>query len=264
MVPSRILAIDDDEGIRRLVMSALEMDYEVHTAASGDEGLALAQRVKPQIILLDLNMPGLDGLTVLARLKSHPETRTIPVIIVSARGESALIAEAQRAGAADQLIKPFTLEQLRAVVRRHVRVEMTQAAPPPPSPRPKTADGAERPVVLAIDDEDGILKLVQRTLEAEYTVWLARDGRQGLAHAQALRPRLIFLDLHLPDLDGLSVLGRLKTDPVTNGIPVVIISARGETEMLLEGQRAGAVDYLIKPFRLDELKAMARRHVLVE
>ena len=263
MVPSRILVIDDDEGIRRLMARALEKDYEVHVAADGAEGLALARCVKPHLILLDLRMPGLDGLSVLARLKTHPDTRTIPVVIASVRGETDLVLDAQRAGAADQLIKPFTLEELRAVVQRHIRLEISHAAPTPVRQTPKPG-GKAKPVVLIIDDEEGIRKLVHRALESDYTVALAVDGRDGIAQVQALHPKLVFLDLHLPDLDGLSVLGRLKTDAATSMIPVVIVSVRGETDMLLEGQRSGAVDYLIKPFRIEELKTMAQRHLLID
>ncbi|MBI4340749.1 MAG: response regulator [Candidatus Omnitrophica bacterium] len=263
MIPSRILVVDDEEGIRRLMVKALERDYEVHAAADGEEGLALAHRVQPHLILLDLRMPRVDGLTALARLKAHPQTRAIPVVITSVHGETDLLLEAQRSGAVDQLIKPFTLETLRAVVQRHIRLEMTQSKPV--IPRPAVKPGAKaKPVILVIDDEEGIRKLIQRALEPDYTVALAADGREGLAQAQALQPKLIFLDLHLPDWDGLSVLGRLKTDAGTKAIPVVIASVSGETDVLMEGQRSGAVDYLIKPFRIDELRAMAQRHLLIE
>jgi len=121
-----------------------------------------------------------------------------------------------------------------------------------------------RPTILVIEDEEGIRKLMQRSLEPEYVVAQAENGREGLRWARATHPQLIFLDLHLPELDGLSVLAQLKADPLTANIPVVIVSVRGETDALMQGQESGAADYLIKPFQLDELRAMARRHVLLD
>jgi DNA-binding response OmpR family regulator len=138
-IKSRILVIEDEEGVRKFIKRALEPAYEVHLARDGQEGLRQVRWVKPGLILLDLRMPGLDGLTVLAKLKAHAETRMIPVVIVSVQGESETLMEAQRGGAVDQLIKPFSVEDLRGVVERQILLgsrapDPTQASRPEPSP----------------------------------------------------------------------------------------------------------------------------------
>ncbi len=120
MLKPKILVIEDEEGIRRFIGKALEADFEVHEAADGEEGLKQARWIKPALILLDLRMPGLDGLTVLAKLKGNKETSAFPVIIVSAHGETDALLATQRGGAIDHIIKPFSIEELRKAIGKHV------------------------------------------------------------------------------------------------------------------------------------------------
>jgi CheY-like chemotaxis protein len=117
-----VLVIEDEEGIRKFITRVLEPTYEVHLAEHGGEGLNKARWVKPDLILLDLRMPGLNGLTVLAKLKAQPATREIPVIIVSVAGDSEMLMECQRGGASDQVMKPFDVEDLRKVIARQVTI----------------------------------------------------------------------------------------------------------------------------------------------
>jgi DNA-binding response OmpR family regulator len=116
----RILIIEDEARIRHLIEEALRPLYEVHVACDGEEGLASATTMGADLILLDLRMPKLDGLSVLAKLKADPLTCAIPVVIVSADGETKTLMSGQRAGAADHLIKPFAVQDLRQVIRRQL------------------------------------------------------------------------------------------------------------------------------------------------
>ncbi len=118
----KVLVIEDEEGVRNFVKKALADAFDVALAADGQEGLNQARWGGPDLILLDLRMPGMDGLTVLAKLKAHPQTSAIPVVIVSGQGDSTILLEGERAGAADYVIKPFDVEELRKVIRRHLAV----------------------------------------------------------------------------------------------------------------------------------------------
>jgi DNA-binding response OmpR family regulator len=119
---AKILVIEDEEPIQKFIARALESDYEVCVASDGQEGIKQAQWVQPQLVLLDLRMPGLDGITVLAKLKGNPKTQPIPVVIVSGRGDTDILLEGQRSGAADHIIKPFNVEDLRHVVQRQLLI----------------------------------------------------------------------------------------------------------------------------------------------
>ena len=116
--------------------------------------------------------------------------------------------------------------------------------------------------VLVIEDEERIRQVIHQALAPSYDVEMASDGAQGLTKAHGQRPDLILLDLRLPDMDGFSVLARLKADDATRSIPVIIVSAKGDTAALLEGERARAADYLIKPFDVEALRSTIRRHLL--
>src|ERR1700704_5677975 len=106
MPKPRILVIDDDAGIRESLKMTLEYDgYDVSGAATGQEGLALAEREAPDLILLDIKMPGMDGLDVLGRLRAINEP--IPVVMISAKGTTKPAVDATKRGAAHFLDKPF-------------------------------------------------------------------------------------------------------------------------------------------------------------
>jgi DNA-binding NtrC family response regulator len=110
-----ILVIDDDPGINRFLCNALEEEYDVHMALSGEEGLRSLTEVHPHLILLDLNMPRLGGLAVLRRLHDMP--RHAPVVIITAYGKIESAVQAMRLGAIDYIEKPIALDKLRRQIR---------------------------------------------------------------------------------------------------------------------------------------------------
>lgn len=112
----KILVIEDEPKIRAFIRGALEPEFEIIEAGDGQDGVDQVRVNKPDVILLDLRLPRLDGLTVLARIKSSKATSAIPVIIISAKGHTGSLMDGQKAGAVDYLIKPFTIKQLRVVV----------------------------------------------------------------------------------------------------------------------------------------------------
>lgn len=121
---------------------------------------------------------------------------------------------------------------------------------------------SETPLVLAVDDRHENLNLIAEILGPEgYEVALALDGTEALNFVRAERPDLILLDVIMPGQDGLEVCRELKADPRTASIPVIFLTAKTETEDLVKGFDAGAVDYVGKPFKPAELIARIRTHV---
>ena len=117
--PAKILVADDEVFILRLLEMALEKGgFEVVCCRDGKEALATAIDVRPQLILLDIMMPGLDGLGALRQLKENPATRDIPVVVLSAKGHALTKVQAEVAGAAMFLTKPFSPNQLLSDVKR--------------------------------------------------------------------------------------------------------------------------------------------------
>ena len=113
--------------------------------------------------------------------------------------------------------------------------------------------------ILIVDDEPDILEFLCYNLEKEgYTVGTASNGEAGLEKAIAQKPDLILLDIMMPEMDGIEVCQRLKSNPATETIPIIFITAKVSKEGKLEGLDAGAVDYITKPIDLDE--TLARIH----
>ena len=122
MEQEKVLIIDDSEGCIIIAKFCLsQLDYAVHIANNGDEGLSLAQSLTPDLILLDLNMPGMNGFEVCRKLKSDELTRDIPVIFLTSSHESDDIVKGFETGADDYLVKPFDPEKLSQLVQRLTR-----------------------------------------------------------------------------------------------------------------------------------------------
>lgn len=121
-MPKRILLIDDDDGARRIIQFSLEAaaGWEVLTAASGVEGLSLAESEQPDAILLDVMMPGLDGPATFQRLQENPVTRSLPVIMLTAKASPTDHQPLLELGIAGIITKPFKIPALIAQVRANL------------------------------------------------------------------------------------------------------------------------------------------------
>jgi DNA-binding response OmpR family regulator len=116
-----VLVIDDEQGVLAVIKKRLEIEgYKVITAANGNSGFDLALKSKPSLILLDIMLPDMDGLEVLRKIKSKNDIASVPVIMLTAKGESKTMFEAQDLGAVDYIIKPYDLKELLELVAKYV------------------------------------------------------------------------------------------------------------------------------------------------
>jgi DNA-binding response OmpR family regulator len=110
--------------------------------------------------------------------------------------------------------------------------------------------------ILAVDDDEDVLQMLQRYLGRDYEVIVARDGPGAVARAsQPPHPDLILLDIMMPGIDGLGVAHRLRMVPELKHVPIIFVTARDEPLDVIKGIQAGARNYITKPFKLDDLKA---------
>lgn len=134
---------------------------------------------------------------------------------------------------------------------------MKPVGPEPRQPRPGAAPG--RPRLLVVDDDYDSREALQQLLEPEYEVVTASDGQEALEAALEQHPDVILLDLSMPRVDGFQVLERLRADPATVDIPVLVVSALSDNAVKVRGLDLGAVDYLQKPYSHSELRARVER-----
>ena len=201
-----MLVIDDEPAVREIMQRFLTREgYRVETAASGEEGLRLARAAAPDVITLDVLMPGMDGWAVLAALKADPRLADVPVIMLTIVEEKNL---GYALGAAEYLVKPLDRDRLVEVIRRH---------------RP------ERPI-LVVDDEPEQRALLRRILEREgYAVLEAENGVAALARLRERAVGLVLLDLMMPEMDGFELVEELRRQEAWRSLPVVVITARDLT-----------------------------------
>ncbi|MGA4644404.1 response regulator [Limisphaera sp. 4302-co] len=133
-MPLKILSVDDSKTIRMLVAKAFRpYDATVLEAGNGEEGLAVAAREKPDLIILDVTMPVMDGVTMLTKLKENPELKHIPVVMLTAESGRDNVIHIARLGARDYLVKPFKEDQLIGKVTRIVSLQPRAGTPAPAS-----------------------------------------------------------------------------------------------------------------------------------
>ncbi|PWT91161.1 MAG: hypothetical protein C5B54_05850 [Acidobacteria bacterium] len=209
-----ILVIDDDPGAREIMGRILKREgFAYRMAASGEEGLQLAKKIRPAAITLDVLMPNMDGWTVLNTLKSDPELSDIPVIMVTMTDNK---ETGYMLGATDYLMKPIDRNRITAVLKRFY------CKNPPCG-------------VLIVDDDTFTREMLRRTMEKEgWNVTEAENGRVALEAAARLTPELILLDLMMPEMDGFEFLQEFRKNPSWRTIPVVVVTAK---EITAEDQK---------------------------
>jgi CheY-like chemotaxis protein len=259
---ARILIVDDVPENLHALMNILRGEHAIVAATGGEKALELARRhPQPDLILLDIKMPGMDGYAVLARLKTDPATAAIPVIFVTALAEAADEARGLKLGVADYITKPVSPELLRSRIatqlelrrhRRHpLRLDLGGAEA-----------GAPQPTLLVVDDmPDNIHELIE-VLRDEYRIRVASSGLRALQMVQSEDPPdLVLLDIVMPEMDGYEVCRRIKALPVGQRIPVIFVTVVGASENKVRGFGLGAADYITKPFDIDEVRARVRTHI---
>jgi CheY-like chemotaxis protein len=201
-----VLVIDDDPAVRNIMSRTLAKDgFRVLEAADGEAGIALARSERPDVITLDVLMPGMDGWTVLGHLKEDPDLNEIPVVMLTIVDDRNM---GYALGAAEYLSKPIDRDRLLQILRRYGSESQ---------PRP----------VLVVEDDAATRAVLTRTLEREgWTVIEAKNGREGLDRVAETLPSLVLLDLMMPEMDGFEFLEAFRGDAHRRSIPVVVITAK--------------------------------------
>ncbi|NQX66730.1 response regulator [Paenibacillus alba] len=207
---STVLVIDDDPAMLQLMKRYLSKEeWKVALATTGQEGIRLAKELHPDVISLDVLMPGMDGWNVLAMLKNDPELANIPVVIISMTDDKNL---GYALGASEFLTKPIYRERLIYILDKYISERHSNS-------------------VLVIEDDLATSQMMTRMLEKEgYRVTRAENGQQALECVAQSLPQLILLDLMMPTMDGFEFVTELRKREEWRSIPVVVVTAKNITE----------------------------------
>lgn len=267
---ARILVVDDIEANVRLLQAKLSAEYyEVLTAHDGPTALAMAAAEKPDIVLLDVMMPGMDGFQVCRRLKDDPETRHIPVVLVTALDGRSDRISGLEAGADEFLTKPIDDVMLFARVRSLTRLKMVID-----ELRDREASGRRMGVIagaasrlggaggriLIVDDHERQSHRVAAELARQHRPVVESDPEKALVTARG-PVDLVIVNATARSFDGLRFTAQLRSDEATRHLPILAIVDYDDRARLVKALEIGVNDILAKPIDPLELSARARTQI---
>jgi len=280
-----ILIVDDEVASRDLLEAILTgAGYRVEQADGGGAALAQAEAAPPDLILLDLMMPEMSGFEVCQRLKQHPGTAAVPVIVVTALGQVTNKEAALTSGADDFVTKPVDSVDLRARVgamlkvrrirkdldrtlaylheleaARHARRQESLASVIPGGPA-IPAQPLTVPPILLVDDEALTRNFYGDLLTAHgFRVIPARDGAEALDQAQRYVLEAVILDIMMPGMSGLETLERLRAQAPE--VPIIMLTANASSQNAIAALKLGAFDFILKGLEHDLMVLAVHRAV---
>jgi hypothetical protein len=205
----QVLVIDDDATVHDLIQRFLQKEgFHVVGAQTGQEGLDMARRLRPSIIVLDVMMPTMDGWSVLTRLKGDPELSDIPVVMLTMVNNREM---GFSLGVDDYMLKPIDRSDFVATLRKYCNRQ-------------------DSPTVLVVEDDLPTREMLRASLEREhFTVVEAGNGIEALAKLATLRPALILLDLMMPEMDGFQFTREVRANAAWRDIPILVMTAKDIT-----------------------------------
>ncbi|MGE0749837.1 MAG: PleD family two-component system response regulator [Variibacter sp.] len=270
---ARVLVVDDISANVKLLEARLSAEYfDVVTAMSGPEALAICRAAQCDIVLLDVMMPQMDGFEVCRRLKADPSTHHIPVVMVTALDQPSDRVRGLEAGADDFLTKPVSETALIARVRSLVRLKLVSdelrmraatsreigiQAPAIEA----VADSGRGGRILLVDDRRASYERVAGTLMSEHEIDVETDANTAVFHAAEGGYDVMVVSLGLENFDPLRLCSQIRSLDRTRHLPILLLAEPEENARLLRGLEIGVNDYLVRPIDKNELLARVRTQI---
>lgn len=271
---ARVLVVDDILPNVKLLEAKLTAEYyDVLTATNGEDALKRVAQDSPDIVLLDVMMPGMDGIEVCRRIKANPETAHIPVVMVTALTDAQDRVRGLESGADDFLSKPVNDMALMARVRSLARLKLTidewrarNATATQLGVIEASAnamdEAADKASILVVEDRGFEVDKINQSLQRDqHTIVFATTGLEAMQAATKKDFDVIIVSLNLAESDGLRLSSHLKTNERTRSLPIVMIGEDQDMPRIAHGLEMGANDYVLRPVDRNELLARVRTQV---
>lgn len=247
----KVLTVDDSKTVRIIVKKAFKTyDCDIIEAANGVEGLAMAAKETPDLILLDVTMPVMDGVEMLTKLKADPVLKSIPVVMLTAEGGRDNVLKIAKIGVRDYIVKPFREEVLIDKCSRIIDLKPVNEGP---AKAKSILDPAD---ILVVDDKPVIVQQIQEGLKT--TPWRIKGvATQGEAVDSITKgtPDLIIISLSLPEDAAFTLFRHIRTTPKTKYTPVFALVVKTEVAQQQQAQTVGFSAIITKPIDVPDLEA---------
>jgi two-component system cell cycle response regulator len=268
----RILVVDDQPLNVKLLEAKLTSEYyDVLTASGGAAAVRIATEERPDLILLDVMMPDMDGYEVCRILRDQPETMHIPIVMVTALSDTADRVVGLEAGADDFLTKPVDDLALFARVRSLLRFKVTfdelrlrfgvDSAAQLEEMAPIWNESLGDSSVLLLEDFDSRARMIGESLGEIHRVVVVDDEQSCFSELEKGGYDAVIVSLSLDSIDGLRVVSQLRSRPQTRMLPILVLVEDGEMERLAKALDLGVTDYVMAPIDRNELIARTRMQV---
>lgn len=247
----KVLTVDDSKTVRIIVKKAFKTyDCDIIEAANGVEGLAMAAKETPDLILLDVTMPVMDGVEMLTKLKADPVLKSIPVVMLTAEGGRDNVLKIAKIGVRDYIVKPFREEVLIDKCSRIIDLKPVNEGP---AKAKSILDPAD---ILIVEDKPVIVQQIQEGLKT--TPWRIKGvATQGEAVDSITKstPDLIVISLSLPEDAAFTLFRHIRTTPKTKYTPVFALVVKTEVAHQQQAQTVGFSAIITKPIDIPDLEA---------
>lgn len=254
----KILIVEDNVANIEVLIKTLKSErYNVSVVKDGFLALDIIKKSPPDLILLDVMLPGIDGIEVCKKIKASENSKNIPIIFITAKTAPKDVEAGFQAGCVEYISKPFNVDEVCSRVRTQVLV----------AKKTKTeTDENELKIsgmkLLLVDDNPVNIDVLKRSLEGEdFRFSMAPNGKIAVKLATNTLPDIILMDVMMPEMNGFEACKLIKADPATHDIPILFITAKKNSEDIEQGFKIGCVDYVTKPFLYPEIRARVKSHL---
>ena len=255
-VRRKIMLVDDDQSCRQQGRAILKDLYEVYPLPSANKLFELLEKLIPDLILLDINMPGIDGFEAIKRLKGDERFSKIPVIFLTATKDKEHVIMSGALGAAGFITKPFKATDLTD----HIDKCFNPSSGEDDSPVDEEVKD-DRPVVLAVDDAPDILKAVHSMLHDKYKVFTLPKPEKLKSFLSKTTPDLFLLDYQMPEINGFDLIPIIREFPEHKDTPIIFLTSEGTAEHLTVAVDLGVSDFIVKPFEMNVLRQKVAKSI---
>jgi PleD family two-component response regulator len=232
-ISRKTIILVDDVGFHLIsIKDRLKEHYKVFTAQSAEILFEILEQVIPDLILMDLNMPDVDGYEAMEKLKADRLYAGIPIIVLSSSKDRKSASKARNLGAVDYISKPFTDADLIESIE--YQLDSSKAA-------------ENRPVVLVVDDDPGVLKSVNFQLGNRYKMYSLPDPCRIRELLKKITPDLFLLDCNMPGCSGFDLIPIIRSHPEHKETPIVFLTTEDTNDIISVAIHLGAKDYILKP-----------------